>query len=95
MSYTIRNIRPSVLHIPDAGVRLEPGQTAAVETLSPQMAELLESQTLVAVSSDPTPPQAPSTVDTPVASIAPVVPEKKPGKTGGTAAKPETRDDAE
>ena len=41
MSYTIRNIRPSVLHIPDAALRLESGQAAVVTTLSPQMGELV------------------------------------------------------
>ena len=46
MSYIIRNIRPSVVHIPDAGLRLDSGETAIVETLTPQMDELLADRAL-------------------------------------------------
>jgi len=63
MSYVIRNIRPSVIHIPDAGLRLESGQTAIIETLSPQMEELLAQRALEAISSDPDPPVASTPVD--------------------------------
>ncbi len=41
MAYTVRNIQPSVLFIPDAGLRLASGQTAVVDTLTPQMQSLL------------------------------------------------------
>ncbi|MHB9129744.1 MAG: hypothetical protein ACYDBB_01470 [Armatimonadota bacterium] len=58
MSYVIRNIHPTVLYLPDAGLRLESGQTAVVETLSPQMEELLANRALEAISSDPDPPVA-------------------------------------
>lgn len=58
MSYVLRNIRPSVIHIPDAGLRLDSGQTAIVDTLSPQMDALLANRALEAISSDPNPPVA-------------------------------------
>ncbi|MHB9129966.1 MAG: hypothetical protein ACYDBB_02615 [Armatimonadota bacterium] len=87
MRYTIRNIRPSVLHVPDAGLRLDSGQTAVVETLSPQMLSLLEARALEAISHDPAPP-------TPalVAPQKPVPDEKKSGK-AGSAPKTEAHDD--
>jgi hypothetical protein len=47
MNFTIRNIRPSVLHIPDSGLRLDSGETAVVEMLSPQMEVLVANQALV------------------------------------------------
>ena len=59
MSYVIRNIRPSVIYLPDAGLRLDSGETTVVETLSPQMQELLANQALEAISSEPDPPAAP------------------------------------
>lgn len=88
MSYTIRKIRPSVLHIPDSGLRLDSGQTASVETLSPQMLSLLEERALEAISHDPAPP-------TPAvgAPQKPVPEEKKSGK-AGSAPKAEAHDDA-
>ena len=52
MPYTIRNARPSVLHIPDAGVRLEAGQTTVVTALTPQMGSLLTARVLEVVTSD-------------------------------------------
>lgn len=58
MSYVIRNIRPSIIHIPDADLRLDSGQTAIVNELSPQMQELLVNRALEAISSDPDPPAA-------------------------------------
>lgn len=88
MSYTIRNIRPSVLHIPDAGLRLDSGQTAVVASLTPQMEMLVSERALEAFSSDPTPPAPVVT-----APSKPSTEEKKPGKTG-TTSKPETGDDA-
>ena len=69
MSYVIRNIHPTVLYLPDAGLRLESGQTAVVETLSPQMEELLANRALEAISSDPDPPVATMPVeDAPMAA---------------------------
>lgn len=81
MSYVIRNIRPSVIYLPDAGLRLDSGETTVVETLSPQMQELLANQALEAISSEPDPPvapmpapveEAPATVDTFAESPSPV-----------------------
>ena len=81
MSYVIRNIRPSIIYLPDAGLRLDSGQTTVVETLSPQMQELLANQALEAISSDPDSPaapvpapvgEAPATADTSAESPAPV-----------------------
>jgi hypothetical protein len=88
VSYTIRNIRPSVLHIPDSGLRLDSGQTASVETLSPQMLALLEARALEAISHDPAPPTPPI-----AAPQKPAPDEKKSGKTG-SASKTEAHDDA-
>jgi len=63
MSYVIRNIRPSIIHIPDAGLRLDSGETVVVETLSLQMQELLANRALEAISSDPDPPVATAPVE--------------------------------
>jgi hypothetical protein len=80
MSYVIRNIHPSVIHIPDVGLRLDSGQTAIVETLSPQMQELLANRALEAISSDPDPPVAtvPVEEDSVVAEVTPVTEESTP-----------------
>jgi len=87
MSYTIRNIRPSVLHIPDAGQRLDSGQIAIVETLSPQMLSLLEERALEVVAHDPAPPAPPVAVPS-----KPAAEEKKSGKAATKAT--EAGDDA-
>lgn len=55
MRYTIQNTRPSVLHIPDAALRLAPGEIRGVETLTPQMGVLLASQALTVVVSEAAP----------------------------------------
>ena len=100
MSYVIRNIRPSVLHIPDADVRLDSGETAIVESLSPLMEELLANRALEAISSDPDPPVATPAVEaTPLTPGAtepaiPVVPEKKTRK-GSATPEPEQPNGAE
>ena len=52
MRYTIRNVQPSVLFIPDADLRLDAGQTAVVATLTPQMASLLAISVLEVVAND-------------------------------------------
>ena len=88
MSFTIRNVRPSVLHIPDSGLRLDSGQTASVETLSPQMLALLEERALEAISHDPAPSTPPV-----VAPQKPAPEEKKSGKASSTP-KAEAQDDA-
>ena len=44
-------------------MRLDSGETAIVDTLSPQMDELLANRALEAISSDPDPPVATVTVD--------------------------------
>ncbi len=92
MHYTIRNGRPAVLHIPDAAVRLEPGQTIGVNALSAQMEALVGVGALEVVASDPIPPAAPE----------PVAKPAREGKRGGrTSTAPtlpvvtETDDDAE
>lgn len=87
MSYTIRNIRPSVLHIPDAGLRLDSGQTAVVVSLTPQMETLVTERALEAFSRDPTPPAPAVTVQN-----KPATEEKKSGKTDATS-KPEAGND--
>ena len=40
MPYIVRNQRPSSLHIPDAGLRLDPGEMVTVAALSPQLVQL-------------------------------------------------------
>jgi hypothetical protein len=91
MRTMIRSLRPSVVHIPDAGLRLEPGQTRAVEVLTPQIEALLAAGALqvVPVAVAPRPaavepePVAPSVVEeTPVAPPSadsePVAPAMEP-----------------
>lgn len=46
---TIKNIRPSILIIPDAGLKLTPGQSETVAQLTSQMKDLLESGHLAQV----------------------------------------------
>lgn len=80
MSYVIRNIRPSIILIPDAGLRLDSGETAIVETLSSQMQELLANRALEAISSDPDPPVAtvPVEEDSVAAEVTSVTEESTP-----------------
>jgi len=84
MSYTIRNIQPSVLFVPDAGLRLESGQTAVVTALTPQMQSLLTLRALEVVthegpSSAPvvTPP-APEGPPPPAAAVVVPAPTAQP-----------------
>ena len=70
MAYTIRNVRPSVLHIVDADLRLESGQTAVVPALTPQMQSLLTLRALEVVTHDG--PSAP--IITPPAPDGPLPP---------------------
>lgn len=98
MSYIIRNIRPSVVHIPDAGLRLDSGETAIVDTLTPQMDELLADRSLevinppagsVPVAAEPVIAESseetePITVVETEEVAAAEVPVKKTRKTGAT-----------
>ncbi len=96
MSYTIRNIRPSVLHIPDAAMRLESGQAVVVAMLTPQMGPLVEAQAIEVVTSDLptlTPAVAAPQMDVPPPPLDAPVPKR-----GGKAApvlpeRTETADD--
>lgn len=45
----IKNVRPGILVIPDAGLRLAPGETVSVETLSAQTEKALKRGFLVNV----------------------------------------------
>lgn len=83
MPYTIRNDRPSVLHIPDASIRLAPAGTATVPALTPQLQGLLARQAISLVPHAPAP--APATTKTPAG--------KKGGRTAAAAVK-EPADDA-
>ncbi len=84
MSYTIRNIQPSVLFVPDAGLRLESGQTAVVDMLTPQMQSLLTLRALEVVMPEGPPaapvvtPPAPDGPPPPVSAAAMPVPEQAP-----------------
>jgi len=80
MSYTIRNIQPSVLFVPAAALRLESGQTAVVHTLTSQMQSLLTLHALEVVSYEgpssapvvtPPSPEGPPPPDLDVAAPAP------------------------
>ena len=84
MSYTIRNIQPSVLFVPDAGLRLEFGQTAVVHTLTSQMQSLLTLNALEVVSHEGpssapvvTPP-APDGPPPPAAEVVVLAPTEQP-----------------
>ena len=55
MRYILRNLRPSVVLVPDAALRLEVGQTVTVHVLTPQLRGLLMARALEVV----TPPPAP------------------------------------
>lgn len=81
MRYILRNVRPSVVQIPDAGLRLEAGQRVTVEMLSPQTEELLAQRALEVVSTDPDP------------QVLPVIVERKTRKSATPA--PESPDDAQ
>lgn len=95
MGYVIRNIHPSVIHIPDADMRLDSGQTAIVEALSPQMEALLAQRALEAISDDPYPPVVPAHTDeTPVTPDIPASPGKK-GRKSSAPTEPESSDDAQ
>ncbi|MHB9023464.1 MAG: hypothetical protein ACYC7E_04735 [Armatimonadota bacterium] len=76
MHYTIRNIRPSVLLIPDVHLRLESRQTATVTALSPQMGTLLGMRALEVVASDPLPPTP--VEETPAPPVASTLVEESP-----------------
>lgn len=69
MPYHLRNSRPSPLHIPDAGLRLEPGQQVIVASLTPQLTSLLAIGALALVSTPlaPVPPEMPVTSADPTA----------------------------
>jgi hypothetical protein len=42
MSITVKNLRPSVLILADAGLRLGPGETAEIAALTPQTQKAIE-----------------------------------------------------
>lgn len=85
MPYRIGNRRPSVLLIPDAGVRLEPDGMATVPALTQQI------QGLLAIGAVALAPTAPA----PAAPSAPAnVPVTKKGGRTASAAVKEPTDDA-
>lgn len=75
MRYTLRNVRPSVVQIPDVGLRLEAGQRVTVETLSPQTEDLLARRALEVVSTDPDPQVMPVIVERKTRKSTPPTPE--------------------
>ena len=66
MPYKLGNRRPSVLHIPDAGLRLEPGGTTTVPTLTPQLQGLLAMQAVEIVTDEPVSKPAPAPARVPM-----------------------------
>lgn len=79
MRYVLRNLRPSVVQIPDAGLRLDAGQRLTVETLSPQTEDLLAQRALEVISAEADP------------QVMPVIVERKTRKSATPA--PEAPDD--
>jgi len=90
MRYTIRNLRPSVLHIPDAALRLTPGQTTVVGNLTSQMGALVAAQALEVVVADPIPPAPP----VPTVPIQPTGEEKRGRKPSAAPTLPVTMEPA-
>jgi len=82
MGYILRNLRPSVVFIPDAALRLEPGQTVTVRALTPQLRGLLAARALAVV----TPPPAPRPSQPPT----PVRPDIRRGGRRSAASRPIT-----
>lgn len=86
MLYIVRNQRPSPLHIPDAGLRLEPGETVTVAALSPQLVQLSALGLVAITASSPTPPPAPvplAVAPAPLPSaVPPALPPAPPSRTG-------------
>ena len=104
MRYTIRNVQPSVLFIPDAGLRLDAGQTAVVGSLTPQMGSLLAIHALEAVAKDApesVPVVTPPVSDEPVPAAISVPEDYRPEakRSGRKTTEPpvtmEPRDDAQ
>ena len=104
MRYTIRNVQPSVLFIPDAGLRLKAGQTAIVGALTPQMGALLVIHALEVVAKDvpaAVPVVTPTVSDEPTPAAFSVPEDHSPEakRSGRKAAAPlvtlETHDDAQ
>jgi len=64
MAYILRNLRPSVVFVPDAALRLAPGDTVTVRALTPQLRGLLTARALEVVTPPPAPrlPQPPTPV---------------------------------
>ena len=63
---TIKNIRPGILVIPDAGLRLTPGQAAEIGKPTKQVEGLIASGHLARVGDPPEPeqPESPETTET-------------------------------
>jgi DNA-binding CsgD family transcriptional regulator len=79
MAYRLQYCGVSVLHLPDANLRLEPGQMVTVPALTPQMGDVA-SQGLLTIT-DLTPPPAPCAGVAPAAAPPPV-PPAAPERTG-------------
>ena len=84
MAYRLQHCGASVLYLPDANLRLEPGQTVTVPALTPQMGDVASLGLLVIT--DLTPPSPPC------AGVAPVaVPTPVPPTASGPSAPPRRR----
>lgn len=93
MSHRIQSLGLSILHIPDAGLRLEPGQQVTVPTLTPQLTHLVArgrvallalppaSPSLALAAPEDGPPPLPPAVSPapPVASATAPAPSRHPG----------------
>ena len=70
MAYRLQYSGASVLYLPDAALRLEPGQTITVPAITPQMGQVA-SRGVLAIT-DLTPPSAPRAMVAPAAVPTPV-----------------------
>ncbi|MHB9023071.1 MAG: helix-turn-helix domain-containing protein [Armatimonadota bacterium] len=69
MPYNVRNTRPSVVHIPDVGLRIDPGQRVTVTVLSPQLTHLVAFGALVVEPAAPEPRPKPAPPEVPAPPV--------------------------
>lgn len=58
MGMTVKNLRPGVLILADAGLRLGPGEAAEIAALTPQIQKAIEAGRLARLDADTPQPEA-------------------------------------
>ena len=58
MGITVKNLRPGVLILADAGLRLGPGEAAEIAALTPQTQKAIEAGRLARLEAEPPQPEA-------------------------------------